>query len=67
MNRTHVELTQEQIVRRIQREARKRRGVSARELFAAFRAGTLEDPGDVMDLLSLASLLDEDHELYIEP
>lgn len=55
-----LELTREAIVSQIDAEARRRRGLSARELLRAYRAGALKNPGEVMDLLSLADLLPQD-------
>jgi hypothetical protein len=39
--------------------------MSARELVDAYRAGRLEDPGAVADLLALASLLVETDPLFV--
>lgn len=58
-----LELTREEILRRIEEGARRRRGMSARELLHAWRTGTLEEPGEVADLLALAHLLAEDDPL----
>jgi len=44
--------------------ARSRRGVSARDLLQQYRAGSLEDPCEVIDLLALADLLREDDPLF---
>ncbi len=64
---TIVELKQEEIVRRLEEEAKRRLHMSAQEMVTIFREGRLDDPGKVMDLLALAGLLDSDHPLYIEP
>jgi hypothetical protein len=37
--------------------------MSARELLRKYRAGTLDEPGEVADLLALANLLAEDDPL----
>ncbi len=58
-----VELTREELVERLEQEALRRRGMSARDLLLAYRRGTLEDPGEVADLLALASLLPENDPL----
>lgn len=58
-----LELTREEIIRRIEEGARRRRGLSAHELLRRYRAGTLEEPGEVADLLALAHLLAEDDPL----
>ena len=62
-----IELTQDEIIERIEREAEKRLHMSAEEMVCAFREGRLEEPGGVIDLLSLAGMLDTDHPLYVEP
>jgi len=68
MNRSvDIELTQEEIVERIESESRKRLQMSAEQMVSAFREGRLEEPGSVIDLLSLAGMLDTDHPLYVEP
>ena len=53
-----LELTRDQIVAEMERVARTRRGVSAAKVITDYRAGVLEDPGQVGDLLVLAGLLD---------
>lgn len=55
-----LELTRSEILERIERGARRRLGVSARELLCAYRHGRLDDPGKVADLLVLADLLAPD-------
>lgn len=55
-----LELSRDEILRRIEEGAQRRRGISARELLHAWRTGTLEEPGEVADLLALAHLLAED-------
>jgi len=57
-------LTREQIIAIIEREAQKRLGLSARELFRRYSEGLLEDPGEVSDLIVVADLLPEDDELF---
>ena len=63
---THVELTQDEIVARLSQGAMERLDMSAADMVAAFRDGSLEDPGSVLDLLGLAAMLDTDHPLYVE-
>ena len=58
-----IELTRDELVGRLEAEARRRRGMSAQQLLLAYREGRLEDPGEVADLLALASLLSEDDPL----
>ena len=48
-----VSLTRDQILEIIEREARKRLGLSARELFRRYARYTLDDPGAVSDLVIL--------------
>ncbi|MBI4602713.1 MAG: hypothetical protein HY721_12215 [Planctomycetes bacterium] len=60
-------LTRAEVVKLIDRGARKRRAMSAEELVSRYRAGTLYDPGEVADLLGLASLLAEDDPLFVAP
>jgi len=61
---TEQELTRDEIVASIDECVRRRRGMSARELLSAYRAGTLDDPGDVADLIALSDLLDEDDPVF---
>lgn len=61
---TTLELTREQIVQQLDREARRRLNISGEELVRRYRAGLLEDCGNVADLLALASLLSEDDCLF---
>lgn len=58
------ELTIEQLVRRIRSIARTRLGMSAEDMVAAYKNGTLDDPCAVMDALGDAFLLPEDHPLH---
>ena len=57
MATTTVELTREQILARLEAGAQRRRRLSARELLLRYRAGKLEEPCEVADLLALADLL----------
>lgn len=59
-----IELSREELIDQLDREAMRRRGVSARELLLAYKAGRLDDPGEVADLLALADLLPEDDPLF---
>lgn len=61
-----IELTRDEIVARLEKGAKARRGVSARELVLTYRKGCLEDPGEVADLLALASLLPDEDPLFAE-
>lgn len=60
-----LELTQEEISERLERGARHRLGISAKEMVEAYRSGTLKDPGRVADLLALAHLLPKDDPLFV--
>ncbi len=60
-----IVLTREQILERLEQGARRRRGMSARELLQAYNQGRLEDPGAVADLLALANLLAENDPLLV--
>ncbi len=65
MSPTTVQLSRDEILRRLETGARSRRGMSAGELLARYRKGTLEDPCDVADLLALADLLRADDPLFV--
>lgn len=58
-----VELTRDDIVRRLEEGAQRRRGLSATELLRQYYAGTLEDPCSLADLLALVDLLEDDDPL----
>ena len=66
MERTTVELTRDEIIRRLEVGARRRRGMSARDLVRTFRSGKLEEPCEVADLLALADLLRDDDPLLVD-
>jgi hypothetical protein len=57
-------LSREQIIAILEREAKKRLGLSARELFRRYARGELKDPGRVSDLVILSHLLPENDELF---
>lgn len=59
-----VELTREDILKRLEDGAQRRRGLSARELVFRYRRGVLDEPCEVADLLALADLLREDDALF---
>lgn len=56
-----VELTRDDIVRRLEEGAQRRRGLSAAGLLRQYYAGTLEDPCSLADLL--VDLLEDDDPL----
>jgi hypothetical protein len=53
-----LQLSREQIVAQIEREARRRLSMSAAEFVRAYQTCQLPDPGRVADLLALGSLLE---------
>lgn len=59
-----LQLSRDEIADLVEREAQRRRGLSARQLLGAYRQGRLESPGDVADLLVLADLLPQDDPLF---
>jgi hypothetical protein len=58
--------SREEIIAEVDRAARERRGISGRRLVRAWRTGRLESCG-VVDILILASLLDEDDPFFLPP
>ena len=64
MERTVLELTRGEILERVEVGARRRRGLSASEMLQRYRAGTLDEPCDVADLLALADLLPENDPVF---
>jgi hypothetical protein len=59
-----LELSRDEIVRRIERAAQRRLHISAQDLVRRYRAGKLKDPGSVADLLALANLLPDNDPLF---
>ncbi len=59
-----VELTREEIVAQVERDARKRRGMSAATFVQAYHRGELAEPCEDADLLALAFLLPEDDPIF---
>jgi len=57
-------LSRQEIVDRLDREARVRLGMTVEEFLRKYRAGALHDPGEVADLIALANLLVEDDPLF---
>ncbi len=64
MEVTTVELTRDEIIRRLDAGARRRRGLSAYDLITLFRSGKLDEPCEVTDLLALADLLPDTDPLF---
>jgi hypothetical protein len=68
LTRTPVlELTRDQIVTRIERGAKQRLKLGVRDFIDRYRAGVLEDPAAVADLVALAALLDDSDPLFVRP
>ncbi len=59
-----IALSRDEIIERIDKGARQRRGVSGRSLIAAYQEGRLEQAGDVADLLVLAELLEDNDPFF---
>lgn len=59
-----LELSRDEIIKRIERGAQRRLHTSAKDLVRRYRTGKLEDPGSVADLLALANLLPDDDPLF---
>ena len=62
-----MNLTRDELVRRLDVGAQQRLGMSAEQFVEACRAGRLPEPGRVADLLALAGLLSDDDPLFVEP
>ena len=60
-----IELTRDEIVDLIEREACERYGMGAEAFVAQVRAETFDECGGAADLIALARLLPEDDALYI--
>jgi hypothetical protein len=60
-----IELTRDDIIRRLEAGAQRRVGLSAAELVRRYRSGTLEDPCSLADLLALVALLEDDDPLLV--
>lgn len=60
-----LELSRDEIVARLDAEARRRLHMSAEDLVHAYRTCELPDPGRVADLLALASLLEPTDPLFV--
>ena len=65
VDQTVVELTRDEILERLEAGARRRRSLSAREMLQRYRAGKLDEPCDVADLLALADLLPENDPVFV--
>ena len=59
-----LELNRDDILKRLNCGAQLRLHMSAEEMLRAYRAGRLDDPGRVADLLVLADLLRDDDPVF---
>ncbi|MBI4582730.1 MAG: hypothetical protein HY717_01660 [Planctomycetes bacterium] len=64
---TTKRLSRTEIIRMIERGAKARRRMTAKQLITNYRKGKLEDPGEVADLLGLAGLLSKSDSLFVAP
>lgn len=53
---SELELTRERVIERIEREAQRRLGLSAREFLLKYQGGRPEDGGEFADLLTIRQL-----------
>jgi hypothetical protein len=60
-----LELTHDEIVALIEREAHRRYGLSAAAFVAQYRDGTFDECGGAADLVALARMLPEGDPLYL--
>jgi len=66
MSKASLELSRDEIVERMERIAETRRGATAAEILRSYRDGTLDEPGELIDFLSLADLLSDDDPLHAD-
>lgn len=59
-----IRMSRDEIVALLERIAQDRRKATASQLLRAYRDGTLDEPGDLMDFLSLADLLSDHDPVY---
>jgi predicted dithiol-disulfide oxidoreductase (DUF899 family) len=59
-----AELTRDEIVAEMDRVSQQRRHLPAANVLQAYWAGTLEDAGELADVLVLATLLPDDDPLF---
>ena len=62
-----AEFTRDEIVAEMESVAQRRRHLSAADVVRAYREGTLEDAGDVADVIVLSTLLSADDPLFVKP
>lgn len=59
-----ADLTRDEIVDEMERVAQHRRRLSAAEVLRQYRDGSLDDAGEIADVIVLATLLPEDDPLF---
>lgn len=59
-----ADLTRDEIVDEMERVAQHRRHLSAAEVLRQYRTGSLDDAGEVADVIVLSTLLPEDDPLF---
>jgi hypothetical protein len=59
-----AELSREEIIDEMERVAQRRRHLSAVEVIRRYRDGSLEDAGEVADVIVLETLLPEDDPIF---
>lgn len=67
MESTFLELTRDQILTRIELGSKQRLKLGAEDFVKSYRAGRLQDPAAVADLVALAALLNDDDPLFVCP
>ena len=59
-----ADLTRDEIIDEMERVSQRRRHLSAAEVLRQYRDGSLDDAGEVADVIVLATLLPEDDPLF---
>jgi len=59
--------SRDEIVDVLEKETWRRLEMAPQQMVDAYRDGSLEDPGDVSDLIALAFLLSDDDPLFVAP
>ena len=62
-----AELTREEIVAEMERVSQRRRHLSAAKVMRSYREGTLDDAGELADVIVLSTLLPADDPLRTSP
>lgn len=61
-----VSLSRADILGTMDRISKERRGKTARQIFRDYSAGRLESPGEVIEVIALARLLDDDDPFFYD-